>query len=255
MADEPDLTRQMASLWLNPETPTNADPFEAEETQHPWEGGLPPWQIVPGPLLRTWDEKSGSQPTGDNRIMARAPDMRLSDRETRRATLANHLNHRIWIDGPYVSFTSSVTNLERLARTRARNKYRGPQTITAINPNIRTRNGLPILNVETEMGHYNIPDPYDGHIGTYGDHYVCLWQVTEAEIIGHWQWSELEGDPEWYQNVVLPAYNESEDAAQPTAGQAPDAADPSDELSEFFQNLFSRSVAPEVAAIDANGQS
>jgi hypothetical protein len=56
------------------------------------------------------------------------------------------------------------------------------------------------------MDHYNIPDPYRKSKAYYIKHYVCLWQVTGAEIVGHWDWSELEGNGNWYQEIILPAF-------------------------------------------------
>ena len=64
-------------------------------------------------------------------------------------------------------------------------KRRGTQTLTVIDPDTRVRNGLPILDLADEMDHYNIPDPYGKSNEYYKGHYVCLWQVTEREIIGH----------------------------------------------------------------------
>lgn len=219
MATHPVLTSEMVSKWLEAEQPNRSVPEEQkepeeqeapEEQKHPWKPN-PQSASFYCPLLRTWDEISGSQPQPDedNRMLARAADMKLPDSETRKTTLGKHLNHREWSSpSPYISFTSSATDVEELARWRTRT--RGEQTITAINPNIRARNGLPVLNTKAEMSHYEIEDPYNGRTGDYSDHYVCLWQVTKAEIIGHWKWSELENNPAWYEDIVLPAYDQNE---------------------------------------------
>ncbi|KAH8797576.1 hypothetical protein F5882DRAFT_287173, partial [Hyaloscypha sp. PMI_1271] len=51
---------------------------------------------------------------------------------------------------------------------------RGPQTLTIINPNTRIVDGLPILNVRTEMDHYGVKDPYRKSNQYYIDHYLYL---------------------------------------------------------------------------------
>jgi hypothetical protein len=109
-----------------------------------------------------------------------------------------------WVPGPYVSFTTSPGQIETLAGMR-RGK-RGAQTLTVIDPNERIRNGLPVLNIAAEMRHYDIPDPYGGSNDYYIDHYVCLWQVTGAEIVGHWDWSRLAENEHWYDEIIIPAF-------------------------------------------------
>ena len=74
---------------------------------------------------------------------------------------------------------------------RSQRKYRGIQTLTVIDPDTRLRNGLPILDIAAEINHYNIPDPYRKSIEYYNGYYLCLWQVTEKEVVGHWQWNDL----------------------------------------------------------------
>lgn len=253
MAAHPVLSSEMVSVWLGAEEPNRSVPEERkeqepEEQKHPWKPN-PQSASFHCPLLRTWDGISGSQPNEDNHMLARAADMKLPDFETRKTTLGKHLDHANWASpSPYISFTRSAQDVQELARWRTRT--RGQQTITAINPNIRVRNGLPLLNAKAEMSHYKIEDPYKGRIGDYSDHYVCLWQVTKAEIIGQWDWSEFEDNPAWYEDIVLPAYDQSE-----YRYQALKVVESSERLAKSLEKLSSRSNVPDVAVFGANRQS
>lgn len=101
---------------LNRLYPKRANPFQVEEDLHPWRtrNSL----SFQGPLLRIWDQFSGSQPAEDGRMVSRAPEMRLDDAESRQGSLAGHLNHKDWTPRPYISFTTSSTAIEDLARMR-----------------------------------------------------------------------------------------------------------------------------------------
>ncbi len=76
--------------------------------------------------------------------------------------------------------------------------------LTVVNPDSRIRNGLPILDVVADMDYYNIQDPYGKSNAYYTDRFVCLWQVTEPEIVGHWKWSGLVENPDW-DHLYLPS--------------------------------------------------
>jgi hypothetical protein len=170
---------------------------------------LRPWQPTRSesfslPLLRIWDKYSGSQPDEHNRMNSRAPEKPLDNIESRRTSLTTHISHKEWKPTPFISFTSSPTAVAELASWRG--KKRGAQTLTAIDPNTRIRNSLPILDLAFEMDDYNISNPYGGTTQYCVDHYVCLWQVTEKEIIGHWQWDELCKAADWYEDIVMPVF-------------------------------------------------
>ncbi|OAA34132.1 hypothetical protein ISF_10028 [Cordyceps fumosorosea ARSEF 2679] len=60
------------------------------------------------------------------------------------------------------------------------------------------------------MEHYDIEDPYHYGKTIYANHYVCLWQVTPPEIVDHWDWEKINGDENWYENTVLPAFAKHE---------------------------------------------
>lgn len=196
MAQAPTLDRQIVCDLLKPQ-----HLLMNEEYFHPWQGSyLQPFQT---PLLRVWDWLSGSQPLRDIGMLCRAPNMQLDTAEARKPTLARHLDHREWIPGPYISFTTSPEAIEALALMRAK---RGSQILTVIDPNTRVRKGLPVLDVAAEMDYYDIPDPYGRSKEYYINHFVCLWQVTEAEIIGNWDWDSLADNRDWYREIIIPTF-------------------------------------------------
>jgi hypothetical protein len=81
------------------------------------------------------------------------------------------------------------------------------QTLTVINPKVRVANRLPILDMAAEMSHYGVPNPY-GRTMYYRNHYLCLWEVTEPEVIGSWAWDDLAKEANWYEEIILPAFKE-----------------------------------------------
>ncbi|CRG89886.1 hypothetical protein PISL3812_06925 [Talaromyces islandicus] len=111
-----------------------------------------------------------------------------------------------WTPTPFISFTISNTAVQELANRRAENEYRGAQTVTAINPNIRIAKGLPVLDMKAEMEYYEVSDLYRKSSLYYKDHYLCLWEVTGDEIIGYWEWDDLATYDNWYEDVILPAF-------------------------------------------------
>ncbi|KAF2843990.1 hypothetical protein T440DRAFT_528919 [Plenodomus tracheiphilus IPT5] len=178
-----------------------------EENLRPWRpNSLRSFRL---PLLRVWDCYSGSQPDESHRMMARAPRQRLDSAESRKTSLTTHLDHKVWNPTPYISFTVSPTALKELANFRERRGNRGSQTVTVIDPNVRLRIGLPILDVSAEMEHYEIPDPYGNSNQYYTDHYVCVWEITGEEVVGQWPWEDLANDERWYEDIIMPAYHEN----------------------------------------------
>ncbi|KAI1387843.1 uncharacterized protein F4822DRAFT_444383 [Hypoxylon trugodes] len=170
-----------------------------EENRHSWKA--PSELPFRGPLLRVWNRNSGSRPEEDGRMIARDQNMCLGSSQSRRESLSIHVDHGNWSKGtPYISFTNSETRIEELIQKWSK-KGRKDFMLTAINPNIRIRKGLPILDVTAEMNRYEIEDPYGREGEYYKDEYVCLWQVTTDEIIGHWEWNELKYDLDWYQKI------------------------------------------------------
>ncbi|RSL88755.1 hypothetical protein CEP52_015110 [Fusarium oligoseptatum] len=195
-------------------------PEEASNTSTTWAQSRRNWKPFPGsfyvgdigvPLLRTWDDNSGSIPnqiTGD--MLARDSTQRLHTDEVRRRTLGLHLNHSNWaVDTPYISFQASEQRLQELAEFRKTRTYRETQTITVIDPEVRLRAGWPVLCVGREMEYYGIAqDPYRNPPRVHDNHYVCLWRVEREEIVGHWLWDDLSRNPDWYNAVILPAFRQ-----------------------------------------------
>jgi hypothetical protein len=67
--------------------------FVAEDLQHSWSNHrFPPFEK---PFLRIWDCYSGSQPDNEDRMKSRASRQRLDTRESRKESLATHINHKI----------------------------------------------------------------------------------------------------------------------------------------------------------------
>ncbi|EMD86662.1 hypothetical protein COCC4DRAFT_82748 [Bipolaris maydis ATCC 48331] len=194
------LTRQKVS-WLLRANIVN--PFiQSEEERHPWQ--VSETQKLDFPLLRIWDVKSGSHPDKDNHMLSRSPRLPLTTEQARKTSLAIHLNHRIWRPTPYISFTKSASAIENLAKWRS--IKRGNQTLTVIDPATRLKNGLPILDIAAEMKHYEIPDPYNKGMEYYTDHYVCLWEVTTEEIVGHYEWEVLANNKDWFDDIIAPEF-------------------------------------------------
>ena len=187
-------------------TPTSKTVFATEEQLHSWRPN--PFETFEKPFLRIWDQCSGSQPDAMNYMMSRAPHHHLDTFEARKNSLTSHLQHNEWTPTPYVSFTTLAAAVEDLANMRTYKGNRGVQTLTVVDPNTRLRDGLPILDVAAEMDHYKIPDPYGKSNQYYKDHYVCLWQVTKREIVGHWLWNDLVARRDWYQEIIIPAFRQ-----------------------------------------------
>jgi hypothetical protein len=55
------------------------------------------------------------------------------------------------------------------------------------------------------MDYYGVKDPY-GKYQYYIDHYLCLWEVTGREVIGHWELADLVTNERWYHEIILPAF-------------------------------------------------
>lgn len=200
MADDSVLTQAIVSKLLY-------SPPEWEEISHPWGSAF---SINPDlPLLRSWDGVSGSQPSESGRMLARLPRGRLDTSNTRKSFLATHADHGIWDPTPFISFTQSWQELQDVINWRE-NK-RGNQTITVVNPNVRIDKCLPVLNMADEMRYYGVPDPYGRANQYYKNHYICLWEVTEEEVVGTWEWHNIRKTDGWYEQVILPAFKEHND--------------------------------------------
>ncbi|KAF9253083.1 hypothetical protein LCP9604111_609 [Penicillium roqueforti] len=186
-----------------------ANPFLEEKglSSHSW--AKMPNPACSAPLLRVWDKNSGSHPDQSNRMLARLPRQRLGSRESREKSLATHAAYQIWEPTPFISFTASVLGLQRFLSRRKGPRF--PRTLTVINPNVRIANGLPILEMESELRYYEVQDPYRRAYSFYKDEYLCLWEVTPDEVVAHWDWDDLIEDVHWYEDKILPAFKEHND--------------------------------------------
>jgi len=154
--------------------------------------------------MRSFDAMSGSQPCPESfRMLARASRMRLDCEEIRIKTLEIHTDHKKWEDTPYISFSNCPRSFEDLANCRRTRKGRSVQHIVVTDPRIRIELGLPILHCGAEMAHYQVKAPYSKDY--WQNHYLCLWEVTPAEIVGIWEWDDLRRSPNWYEDVIVPA--------------------------------------------------
>lgn len=160
------------------------------------------WDSV---LLRTFDAMSGSQPDTQHRMLARAARMALHTAKARRDTLETHADHRIWEDTPYISFTKYSDALQSLAESRM-NRNRGDQHVIIVDPRIRLEIGLPVLHYKEEMAYYEIQSRYE--YDYWDGHYLCLWEVTPEEVVGVWEWNDLRSEPNWYEEIIMPAVEE-----------------------------------------------
>ncbi|KAM5359193.1 hypothetical protein ACJZ2D_014655 [Fusarium nematophilum] len=181
--------------------------LSSEESRHSW---YPRFSIfreaVDMPLLRVWDIFSGSKPDEQGDMWARSPCERLDTSAARQYFLTTHVDHEIWKDTPFISFTTSPSAITDLAQMRHRMGKRGAQRVTVIDPRIRIQAGWPVLDYDAERLWYGVKPPvrYTGNYFT--DHYLCLWRVKREEIVGHWDWDDLSRNPEWYEKILLPEF-------------------------------------------------
>lgn len=236
-ADRPGVFPHWKLVWLLGPKPAFPS-IRYEEQLHPW--SVNKSQELHCPLLRIWDSKSGSQLRKDNRMLSRAPYQCLTTEEARKTSLATHLDHQIWTRTPYIFFTKSPSAIKELATRRSMKRNRGYQTLTVINPAARLRNGLPILDVAAETKHYGISDPYNKGSEYYVDHYVCLWEVTKEEIVGHYKWKDLVQNKNWYEEVVMPAFRACGGGEKPNSDLTPKSAF---DMSTIRESLPSKSSA------------
>lgn len=172
--------------------------FEANES-HP---ETPSALLYSTPLLRIFDDSSGSQPDKQLRMLARAPRMRLDTEEDRRNALSAHADHERRESTPFISFISCPKAAQELAEKRSSKGGRMSQMLVVVDPRTRLKLGLSILSCRDEMHFYGVRPPGRYMAGHWRDHYLCLWEVTPEEVVGIWRWDELRRDRDWYQRVL-----------------------------------------------------
>ena len=163
------------------------------------------------PLLLTWDQFPGSQPSESGRMLSRVPRERLDTSKARKTFLAVHADHK---NG---NLLRSHSRSHRQSYKIMPNGESGKEAVNdyGVNPNARMKNGFSIRNMDAEMRYYGIPDPYGKLNKYYRNHCICLWEVTEEEVVGYWEWDDLLKTDCWYKQVTLPAFkrhNEKYDA-------------------------------------------
>lgn len=79
------------------------------------------------------------------------------------------------------------------------------------------------------MEYYDVADPYNKTNEYYKDHYICLWEVTDKEIVGHWQWEDLVENENWYEEIVIPAFRRNRKVVE------------AEQLSDLFTRLSRKS--------------
>ncbi|KAG8359709.1 hypothetical protein FVEN_g2522 [Fusarium venenatum] len=131
--------------------------------------------------------------------------MPLSTSQARRSTLQTHIRNNIWEPTPYISFTSSPEALESSANFRRTRPYRENQTVVVIDPVVRLEAKRPVINYGDEIRYYSIDVPYNLYKKELDNHYICLWEVKAEEVVGRWSWDDLSLNPNWYEDIVLPA--------------------------------------------------
>jgi hypothetical protein len=60
------------------------------------------------------------------------------------------------------------------------------------------------MNEELKYYHCKIPC---GNL-KFENEVLCLWQVTPNEIVRRWEWKELVGNPNWYKDIIVLAYEQ-----------------------------------------------
>jgi hypothetical protein len=89
------------------------------------------------------------------------------------------------------------------------------------------------------MDHYEVKDPYGKSNQYYINHYLCLWEVTGQEIIGHWEWADLVAKEQWYDETILPAF-QKRTISRPLGGETSGLLAAMNQLSCMF--LFSNII-------------
>jgi hypothetical protein len=133
-------------------------------------------------------------------MLARDPTLRLDTFEIRKETLQSHLSTIDKRATPYISFLADPKKLElEIQRKQVEGRS---QRVTLVDPQARLRLRLPILRFADEFQHYKLYNPT--RIDVLTSHWICLWEVTPDEVVWTWDWDDLKGNPQWYQEIVLP---------------------------------------------------
>jgi hypothetical protein len=202
-----------------------------EEDLHPWRVGA--WTEIPesGMLWRVWDRRSACR-IDDSRVgfLAGSPDYCLGRSEERALSLTNHANWGCRSPSPYISTTSSFSEIVDLRvpqLTKRQEKYKGQPTnikVTLINASARIAAKMPVLRMTEELDHYKVRTPYGNHRNYmnsfFENEYLCPFVIQPDEIVGTFTWSSVEEWAEknggslknWARVVGRKAFEEHENA-------------------------------------------
>lgn len=190
----PDFRQHFRDRLLQPGYESSI--FVAEELLRPWMpsfdlrvfGAQPP--LGANGALRVMDQYSQSQ-LAHGRIVAPA-DTNLDTRTSRHAVLGLHATHGNWTESsPLISADACPHSTIARAR-RYRSRRRGPSYVSLINNMVRLRFGYPAVSAYQEMLHYQVPDPYNGDYEYYRSQILYPYAIFEEEIVGTWDWSDVE---------------------------------------------------------------
>ncbi|KAK4905603.1 hypothetical protein LTR49_025114 [Elasticomyces elasticus] len=85
------------------------------------------------------------------------------------------------------------------------------------------------------MAHYQVKVPYGKDY--WRNHFLCLWEVTPAEVVGIWDWDDVRKSPNWYVDVVIPAINQHRQHIESTISLQQDVRQNDLELSADVGNF------------------
>ncbi|PWY65971.1 hypothetical protein BO70DRAFT_433225 [Aspergillus heteromorphus CBS 117.55] len=114
-----------------------------------------------------------------------------------------HKNMFTWDGNPFIHCTS------RPFEVRCRVRDWSQKTVTVINPNVRRAVQLPTLSLGDELESRSLGRPASNY--EFVGEYLCLWEVTPDEIVGHWRATDLVGLHAWYTRAVMPAFREHDE--------------------------------------------
>jgi hypothetical protein len=205
-----------------------------EEDRHPWiaskkaseeavsVNSSTPATTVPKMLLRVWDDKSQARiREGSEGFLSGCNYMPLHTKEQRKNAIENHAN---WGARQKTAFISTTTDFEDIAtqlvpRLEMRQKKKGLSSITKITLINCRADGMPILPIRNELDFYKCHIPYVRK-SWFATEFLFLFRITKEQIVKTWLWKDVEqwlvnnkteSFERWYQEVLVPAYDEHEE--------------------------------------------
>lgn len=189
------------------------------------EEDIRPWALTPMnlnflkacPLLRITDEASQSQIVScEQGFLSGASDTRLTNRESRRLALKYHADWGNRKKTPFISTTTSIKDIARLASIMKRNRKKAhlpfTGTLSLANPFARSASGLTMLKMKDEISYYGLH-----HLLTkngllyYENEILMLFRIPPELIIRAYRWEDIENTVEsrgitieqWYETDAM----------------------------------------------------